>query len=134
MDPAEAARRWADGWKAAWLASDEEAVGRLYAEPATFRSHPAREPHPGRGGIRGYARQAFADEEAEAVWFGDPVGAAGDRAAVEYWATLRSEGKELTLAGVALLRFDADGLVADQRDYWTMWEGRRDPWEGWGRA
>ena len=133
MDPAQAARRWAERWKAAWLAGDAEGVGRLYAERATFRSHPAREPHQGSPGARDYARRAFAEEEPVAVWFGDPVVAGGDRAAVEYWAILRTDGKELTLAGVALLRFDTDGLVSDQRDYWGMWEGRRDPWEGWGR-
>ena len=37
-----------------------------------------------------------------------------------------SKAKEETLAGVSLLRFDGDGLVVDQRDYWDVAEGRRE--------
>ena len=50
----------------------------------------------------------------------------GDRAAVEYWATMRVGGEEQTLAGTTLLRFDDDGLVVEHRDYWAMAEGRRE--------
>jgi hypothetical protein len=59
--------------------------------------------------------------------FGDPV-VDGDRAAVEYWAILRRrDGGEATLAGIAVLRFGADGLVVEQRDYWDLAEARRPP-------
>jgi hypothetical protein len=37
-----------------------------------------------------------------------------------------------TIAGVALLRFGADGRVVDERDYWNTVEGRVDPYDGWG--
>ena len=50
----------------------------------------------------------------------------GDRAAVEYWAILRVEGKKQTLAGATLLRFDADGLVVEHRYYWALEPGRRE--------
>lgn len=59
------------------------------------------------------------------VWFGEPV-VDGDRAAVEYWAILRLEGKEQTLAGTTLLRFDAEGRVVEHRDYWALEQGRRE--------
>jgi hypothetical protein len=39
---------------------------------------------------------------------------------------LRSEGREHTLAGTTLLRFDADGLVVEHRDYWALEDGRRE--------
>jgi hypothetical protein len=52
---------------------------------------------------------------------------------VEYWAVIESQGKQETLAGIAVLRFAEDGRVAEQRDYWAMQEGRRLPWETWGR-
>ena len=58
---------------------------------------------------------------------------AGDRATCEYWAVVRSEGREQTIAGVSLIRFDDDGLVVSQRDYWSVEDGRREPPEGWGR-
>jgi ketosteroid isomerase-like protein len=125
------AGRWVDTWSRGWAASDPDIVASAYAEEAVFRSHPFREPHLGRAGAREYARQAFADEETVEFRFGEPV-AGGDRAAVEYWAILRSEGVEHTLFGIALLRFGADGLVVEHRDYWAMQEGRREPPPGWG--
>jgi hypothetical protein len=133
VDAADAARRWAHAWRTAWLDGDDGAVSRLYSKDAVFRSHPARPAHIGTEGARAYARQAFAEERAMKVWFGEPFLAGNERAAVEYWAVLRSEGRDLTLAGVALLRFQPDGLVAEQHDYWNMWEGSVEPWEGWGR-
>ena len=58
--------------------------------------------------------------------FGEPV-VSGDRAAVEWWASWIEEGETITLAGVTMLRFDDDGKVVDQRDYWNQAEGRIEP-------
>jgi hypothetical protein len=41
-------------------------------------------------------------------------------------------GRETTIAGVAILRFDDTGLVVDQRDYWNEAEGRHEPHPRWG--
>ena len=100
----------------------------MYADGAIYSSHPFREPDTARD----YARRAFGEEELVQAWFGDPV-ASGDRAAVEYWAVLTEQERELTLAGAAFLRFAPDGRVTEHRDYWDMQEGRRDPPAGWGR-
>jgi hypothetical protein len=56
-----------------------------------------------------------------------------DRAAIEWWAALRENGVEITLAGTSVIRFDEHGLVIEQRDAWNQAEGRREPPEGWGR-
>jgi hypothetical protein len=80
---------------------------------------------------REYALQAFGEEESAEFRFGEPV-AAGDRAAVEYWAIIRADGTESTLAGTTILRFADDGRASYHLDYWTMDEGRRDPPPGWG--
>jgi ketosteroid isomerase-like protein len=130
---AEAARRWRDTWLRAWPAQDVDAIRSLYAEDAVLRSHPFRDPHEGAEGVADYARWAFSDEEVPAeVWFGEPV-VARDRATCEYWAVVRSDGREQTIAGVSLLRFGDGGLVAAQRDYWAVEDGRREPPDGWGR-
>jgi hypothetical protein len=123
VDDEAAARRWVEGWTKGWESGDADAIGALYAPDAVFRSHPFREPE--RSG-RDYALRAFRDEELVECRFGTPI-VAGERAAVEYWATLRAEGEEETLAGIAVLRFGADGLVVEQRDYWVMEPGRRPP-------
>jgi len=79
-----------------------------------------------------YARWAFADQEGfGGCSFGEPV-VAGDRAVVEYWAVVVEDGGETTIAGVALLRFGADGLVRSQNDYWASEPGAREPPDGLG--
>ena len=123
MDAAAAARAWVEGWTRGWENGDAEAIGALYAEDAVYRSHPFREPEKS---ARDYALRAFADEELAECRFGEPV-VDGDRAAVEYWAVLQADGDEETLAGIALLRFGADGRVVEQRDYWSMQPGRAEP-------
>ena len=129
----DAARRWRETWLRAWPTQDVDAIRELYEDDAVFRSHPFRDPHQGSDGVADYARWAFADEEARAdVWFGEPF-VAGDRATCEYWAVVRSKGGEQTIAGVSLIRFGKGGLVATQRDYWAIEDGRREPPEGWGR-
>lgn len=131
MNALECARIWADAWKRAWPAKDVAAVAALYADDAVFRSLPFRDPHMGVAGVAEYVRSSFADEEALTCWFGEPA-ASGERAAVEYWATFRSDGKDWTLAGISVLHFAADGRVDRQRDYWSMEEGDREPPVGWG--
>ena len=121
MDTTEAARRWAAEWQRAWEEHDSDRVAALYAEGATFRSAPFRDLQDPRA----YAEWAFADEDSAEPHFGEPI-VSGDRATVEWWTVSTSKAKEETLAGVSLLRFDGDGRVVDQRDYWDVVEGRRE--------
>jgi hypothetical protein len=121
METADAARRWAEEWARGWREHDCDRIDALYAEGASFRSAPFRElQHP-----RAYAEWAFGDEDSAEPHFGEPL-VSGDRATVEWWAVSASDGKESTLAGVSLLRFDESGLVVDQRDYWHLEPGRRE--------
>jgi hypothetical protein len=122
MDTAEAARLWGTEWKRAWEEHDSRRVAALYAEGASFRSAPFRDLQDPRE----YADWAFADEDSAEPHFSEPAFVSGDRAAVEWWAVSRSGDKEETLAGVSLLRFDDQGLVVEQRDYWNVEPGRRE--------
>ena len=119
MSSGEAARAWADAWERGWRTHDADQIAARYADGALIRTHPFRDATYGPEGIRGYADWAFASEEDVVdVGFGDPI-TAGDRAAVEYWAAVVSGGREQTIRGVSLLRFDDDGLVVEHRDYWA---------------
>jgi hypothetical protein len=40
-------------------------------------------------------------------------------------------GELVSLAGASLLRFDEEGRVVDQHDYWGSGPGRTPPWEDW---
>jgi ketosteroid isomerase-like protein len=123
-----AARRWVEGWSRAWPAADADAVASLYAEDAQFRSQPFRELQ----SPRAYAEWAFSEQDEADCWFREPI-VAGDRAIVEYWGIVRFQGRDETIAGVALIRFRPDGLVAEQYDYWNARAGRVEPPEGFGR-
>jgi hypothetical protein len=126
---AEAARRWRDTWEPAWLAKDADAIDALYAEGAVYRSHPLREPEES---ARAYVERQFAEEQEVECRFGEPL-VTGDRAAVEWWATFREAGAQVTLAGVTVLRFDDEGLVSEHMDYWVESAGRHELSAAWGR-
>jgi ketosteroid isomerase-like protein len=133
MDPHEAAARWVATWTEAWRNHDIESVVALYSAGCVHRSTPFRPPHRGRHGVGDYLSQAFADEtEVDDVRFGTPV-VQGDRACVEYWATLLDEhGRPVTLAGCAMARFDPNGLLTETRDYWHVELDHRASPEDWG--
>jgi hypothetical protein len=126
VDTAAAVRRWIEGWTRGWTAHDVEPIAAVYTREAVFVSHPFREPQ----APADYAAWAFSDEDEADVRFGEPVVGEGC-AAVEWWAFVRHEGKEQTLAGVSFLRFGPDGCVTEQRDYWSLEDGRRNPPPGW---
>jgi hypothetical protein len=130
MDVEAAARRWAETWTRAWPDHDVEAIASFYVDDAVYRAYPFREPDLGLAGVRRYLRKNFGVEDDVECWFGEPV-AAGERAAVEWWATWIENGQRLTLAGATLLRFGADGLIVDHRDYWNQVERREPPYAGW---
>ena len=130
MDVEAAARRWAAVWERAWSAKDVEAIVALYAEDALYRALVFREPDRGVEGVRGYLRRNFDVEDQIECRFGRPI-ADGDRAAVEWWASWVEAGKQLTLAGVTVLRFDDEGRVVDHRDYWNEVDRREPPFPGW---
>ena len=124
-----AGKRWAEAYERAWRAGDGEAAAALYAENCVFRSHPFRELEDARA----YMRRVVPEAEATEVWFGEPV-EDGDVAAVEYWALLvEANGTESTIAGLHRIRFGADDLVAEARDYWHLEPGNRRPPPQWGR-
>lgn len=115
MDVRAAAERWRDVWARGWRAGDAEEILTLYAENAYFQSHPFRKPQ----APRDYILWALAEEESAECEFKEPV-VDGDRATVEWSATTRlKNGGTEKLAGVSLLRFDENGVVIEQRDFWT---------------
>jgi hypothetical protein len=128
MDVESAAKTWAATWERAWPERDAAAIARLYADEVSYRSHPLRDPQP--GGALAYTQWAFADEDEVSCWFGVPI-VSGQRAAVEWWATLLEGGRPVTLIGTTVLRFGPDGKVIEHRDYWLMDEGHRSPYAGW---
>jgi nuclear transport factor 2 (NTF2) superfamily protein len=130
LDAETAARRWRDTWERAWQAKDSERIVELYSDEVEYRALVHREPELGLAGVRAYLEREFGVEDEIECRFGEPV-AAGDRAAVEWWASWVEAGRALTMAGTTLLRFNEEGLVVDHRDYWNEVPRRELPFSGW---
>lgn len=113
MDPRSAARRFADTWQHGWTHHNVEAILALYADDAVHTSMPFRPPHRGKAAIADYIRWSFEDETDPQVTFAAPL-VDGDRAAIEFRVTTAAGA----LAGCVFVRFGADGLAVDTRDYW----------------
>lgn len=115
MSTREAAERWRRTWARGWHGHDAESILELYADGAFFQSHPFRDPQTPRA----YVEPTLAAEAWADCTFMEPL-VEGERAAVEWAAETRlKDGGTEKLAGVSLLRFNADGLVVEQRDFWA---------------
>ena len=101
-----------------WRSKDVGAIAALYAPGARFQSQPFRDLQEPRA----YAEWSFSEQDEAEVWFGEPI-VNGDRATCEYWGVVSFQGRHETIAGVAVIRFDADELVGDQRDYYERGRG-----------
>jgi ketosteroid isomerase-like protein len=123
--------RWLSGYKAAWEARDADAAAALFSEDALYRESPYEEPFRGRQGVHDYWTRVTATQSDVNVRYGTVI-AGSDRAAVEWWVTLKNDGTDVTLAGEFYLLFDSDGLVRDLREYWHFGEGAIAPAAGWG--
>lgn len=120
METVEAVRLWIDAWTRGWTTHDPDLIAARYSPNCTMVSSPFRAPHDGREGARSYAADCFECEESAEVSFGGPI-VEEDRAAVTYDASVTGiDGSSYKIAGVSLLRFDKNGLVAEHRDYWVM--------------
>ncbi len=124
-DARAAAARWAHVWKHAWEALDPEPVVALYAPDAVFSSEPFRDAYRGSTGVREYVERVFGEEEDVRVRVSTPI-VDGDRASISWWASLREDGKDVTLAGTSVLRLGRDGLVVAQWDAWNAVTERRE--------
>ena len=125
-----AAARWARTWTEAWEALNVEPIVALYAPDATFSTEPFREAYRGPEGVREYVTRAFGEEESPRVWVSEPI-VDGDRASISWWAALRENEADTTLAGTSVLAFDGDGLVVEQWDAWNVIRERRSPPSDW---
>lgn len=123
---------WAERYARAWEEADDNAVGALFTEDATYRSDPFKEPYKGRDGIRRYWREVTATQANVEVAVGRTL-AIESRALVEWWTQMDSGGTPVTLPGALILDFDERGLCRALREYWNLEIGTRmPPPKGWG--
>jgi ketosteroid isomerase-like protein len=124
---------WLEGYRRAWEEADTAAVLDLFTADAGYRSHPLRPVHAGHDGIGAYWREVTADQDDVRVRFGEPI-VDGDRAAVEWWTTMRAGGGPVTLAGCLVLAFAGEGRCRELRECWHLADDLVEPPDGWGRV
>ncbi|MFD4506083.1 nuclear transport factor 2 family protein [Streptomyces sp. NPDC058457] len=127
MDTREAAERFVRVWERGWAAHDVDALLALYAEDCVHRSMPFRAPHRGRDELASYLRWSFEAERVPDVRFSAPLVGPDGVAAAEFRVRSEEEGAAATLAGCVFVRFDAQGLAVETRDYWHTAEGHQEP-------
>jgi len=117
-----------------WEERDANGAAELFTEDAEYRDDPFSAPHTGRDGVRAYWSGVTASQSDVHVRFGEAIVAAdGAHAAAEFWVNMLNGGAEVTLTGIAYLRFAAGGLCEELRETWNFAAGRIDPPAGWGR-
>jgi len=117
----ESLRAWLESYRLAWEARDPEAVGRLFAEDATYQETPFTRPMQGRGAIQQYWSDVVAAAQ-EQIRFGYEVLAAReDSAIVHWWASFVriASRAQVGLDGIFLLSFDTAGHCRELREWWV---------------
>lgn len=131
MPTEEEVSRWSEAYRIAWEEANSEAAASLFTEDSSYRNDIYEDPNEGRTGVSEYWTGVTSVQSDVSVRMGTPF-VDGDRAAVEFWTTMRIEGNPVTLAGCLLLRFSDDGLCSDLREYWNFVDGTHEPPVGWG--
>lgn len=131
MPTEEEVSRWSEAYRIAWEEANSEAAASLFTEDSSYRNDIYEDPNEGRTSVSEYWTGVTSVQSDVSVRMGTPF-VDGDRAAVEFWTTMRIEGNPVTLAGCLLLRFSDDGLCSDLREYWNFVDGTHEPPVGWG--
>jgi hypothetical protein len=126
-----AVNRWIRNYSKAWLKKDAKAITALFAEDASYHSHPFRPVNQGKKSITDYTLGALDVGLVYEVRFGKPV-VEGSRAAVEYWTTMKEKLNDVTLAGCIMLHFAKNGLCKELHDYWVLQIGKQQAPINWG--
>jgi hypothetical protein len=127
-----AVARWLEGYRLAWVRRDPDAAAALFTSDAVYQEQAFQPAYIGRDAIRRYWATVTATQSDVELRDGTPV-VAGRKAAVEWWANLRNDGADVTLAGEFMLTFARRALCSSLREYWFFAEGRLAPPPGWGK-
>ena len=124
----ESLRAWLEAYRLAWEARDPEAVGRLFAEGATYQETPFTEPLRGCEAIRQYWSEVVAAAQ-EQIRFGYEVLAVAEDSAIAHWwasfVRVPTRG-QVSLDGIFLLTFDTAGRCRGLREWWVRKERKRE--------
>ena len=124
-------KEWIDAYARAWRQKDAALAASLFTANGVYCSHLLQPPAVGREGVADYWRNVTATQSDMDARMGEPI-VAGSRTVVEFWTRMKNSGNAVTVAGCMLLRFAADGLCEELREYWFFEPGDHVPPSIWG--
>ena len=117
----ESVQGWLEGYGRAWESRDPEAVGKLFADDATYQETPFTQPMRGREAIQQYWSEVVATAQ-EQIRFGYEVLAVVENSAIAHWCAsfMRVQSRaQVRLDGIFLLTFDMEGRCRELREWWV---------------
>ena len=131
VDAETAARAWSDAWTRAWRALDADLLAPVYTpdDRAPVRTRSASRAirsttRAGRSPKRkANPRSGWAIRSSQAT---EPRSSGGPS-----WSRTARRSPS---RGTSIVRFDSEGRVVEQSDYWGTADGRTPPWDGWADA
>jgi hypothetical protein len=117
---------WLEGYGRAWKNRDSEALVKLFSDNATYQETPFTEPLRGREAIREYWLLKVVRSQEQIQFGAEALAMIGSTGIAHWWAafTRATTKARVKLDGVFLLKFGADGLCAELREWWVKQEAR----------
>jgi len=116
---------WVDGYRAAWLSNDPDAIRALFTDDAVYEFRP-HDPHPSRGIeaiIAGWLDAADAPDDT--TWEWHPLAEEGDIATIQGRTVYRANGDqpETVYDNLWVLTFVSDGRVRHFTEWYVQPKG-----------
>jgi ketosteroid isomerase-like protein len=110
---------WLSAYGAAWQRKAPDAAAAIFADDARYYETPYAEPFRGPAGVRDYWSNVTADQR-DIEFAADLIGVIGPTAVARWSAkfVLISNGANVELNGIFLLKFDADKRCSELREWW----------------
>lgn len=112
---------WLRAYEVAWEERDPDKAVQIFTEDATYQVDPYSEPHVGHSGIRQYWADVTSDQRD--VEFSAEVLAVTENTGIAHWhaeLTQASSGALVTLDGIFVLEFSAQGKCSSLREWWHV--------------
>ncbi len=110
---------WLERYGQAWQARDANAFAQLFSVDATYYWGPFRAPQRGRQEIASAVRSAFSGQQD--VRFAYSLLTESTSPCIAHWTcefVRPGSEKSVSIDGIFLLRFDAQGLCEEFREWW----------------
>ena len=127
------AHEWIESFSSAWRDGDTEVYVELFTEDAVCLFDPYGPAVIGRDALREHCRATVMPNPVQELRWGKVL-VIGSHVAAEWWATMKHQGKDVTLPGAAIMHFGGGGRCDRLRWYPVVQDGVHEPPAEWQEA